>query len=54
MVSFFMVLLNFRKYQSKVLYPNIVISVLTGFNLFFCQDFNCLILGHAFDCFVRC
>ena len=54
MFSFFVVLLDFRKYQSKVLYPKIVISDLTGFVLCLCQDFSCLITGHAFDCFVRC
>ena len=48
MISFIVVLLNFRKYLRNVLFPKILVSALVGLVLYLCHDFSCLITGSRF------
>ena len=46
--SLIVVLLNFLKYRRSVLFRKIVVSAFTGFVLYLCHDFSCLITGSRF------
>ena len=54
MFSFILVLLNFLKYRSSVLFPKIVVSAFAGFVLNLCHDLSCLITGSRFWYFCIC
>ena len=47
-ISFIVVLLNFRKYRRSVSFPKTVLSAFAGFVLYLCHDFSCLITGSRF------
>ena len=42
------VLLNFLKYLSSVLFPKIVVSAFVGFVLYLCHDLSCLMTESRF------
>ena len=48
MFSLIEVLLNFLKHLRRVLFPRMVVSALSGFVLYLCQDFNCVMTGSKF------